>query len=124
MEWLIHDENPMKTVTESEKISRDELAEMADRLFGGFVKGVVDIEQGIMVVDADLHADEEAALLERGSKQDNLWGINLYPEEAGADFIEFDSMINVRPRQDNRSRGIESVELQGKIREIVGKLVV
>jgi len=114
----------MKTVTESEKISRGELAEMTERMFGGLVKAVVDVEKGIMIVDADLHADEEAALIEAGSKQDDLWGINLYPEEDGEDFIEFDSMINVRPRQNNRSRGVESVELQGKIREIVGKLVV
>lgn len=114
----------MKTVTENEKISRNELAEMAEQMFGGLVKGVVDIEKGIMIVDADLHADEEAALIESGSKQDTLWGINLYPEENGEDFIEFDSMINVRPRQNNRSRGVESVKLQGKIREIVGKLVI
>lgn len=114
----------MKTVTETEKITRGELAEMADKMFGGLVKGVVDIEKGVMIVDADLHADEEASLLESGSKQENLWGINLYPEETGEDFIEFDSMINVRPRQNNRSRGVESVELQEKIREIVGKLVI
>jgi hypothetical protein len=124
MVGLTYYENPMKTVTGSEKISRNELAEMAERMFGGLVKAVVDVEKGIMIVDADLHADEEAALIENGSKQDNLWGINLYPEESGEDFIEFDSMINVRPRQNNRSRGVESVELQGKIREIVGKLVV
>jgi hypothetical protein len=114
----------MKTVTESEKISRSELTEMAERMFGGLVKAVVDVEKGTMIVDADLHADEEATLIENGSKQDNLWGINLYPEENGDDFIEFDSMINVRPRQNNRSRGVESVELQEKIREVVGKLVI
>lgn len=114
----------MKTITESNKISRDELAEMAGRMFGGLVKAVVDIEKGIMIVDADLHADEEADLIANGSKQDNLWGINFYPEENGDDFIEFDSMINVRPRQNNRSRGIESVELQQKIRKVVTRLVV
>lgn len=114
----------MKTITESNKISRDELTEMAGRMFGGLVKAVVDIEKGIMIVDADLHADEEADLIANGSKQDNLWGINFYPEENGDDFIEFDSMINVRPRQNNRSRGIESVELQQKIRKVVTRLVV
>jgi len=116
--------NPMKTITESAKISRDELAEMAGLMFGGLVKAVVDIEKRIMIVDAELHADEEAALIASGSKQDNLWGINFYPEENGEDFIEFDSMINVRPRQNNRSRGVENVQLQLKIREVVAKLVV
>ncbi|HLB50714.1 MAG TPA: DUF5674 family protein [Patescibacteria group bacterium] len=114
----------MKTITESAKISRDELAEMAGLMFGGLVKAVVDIEKRIMIVDAELHADEEAALIASGSKQDNLWGINFYPEENGEDFIEFDSMINVRPRQNNRSRGVENVQLQLKIREVVAKLVV
>ena len=114
----------MKTVTESETISRVELGEMAERMFGGLVKAVVDVERGIMIVDADLHADEEAALLENGSEQENLWGINLYPEETGEDFIEFDSMINVRPRQDNRSRSVENAGIREKIREIVGTLVI
>lgn len=101
-----------------------ELAEMAERLFGEFVKGVVDIEREILAIDAELHADLEAALLEKGSKQDMLWGINLYPEEEGDDFIEFDSMINIRPRQGNRSRSVESLEIQKKIRELVAKLVL
>lgn len=114
----------MKIITEQEKISRAELAEMAERMFGEFVKGVVDIEKGIMAVDAELHADLEAALLEKGSKQDVLWGINLYPEEDGGDFIEFDSMINIRPRQGNRSRGVEDIEIQKKIRKIVAKLIL
>lgn len=114
----------MKTITISSKISRNELAEMAKQMFGGLVKAVVDTEKEVMIVDADLHADEEAELIAGGSKQDNLWGINFYPEESGEDFIEFDSMINVRPRQNNRSRGVESVALQQKIWEVVTKLVV
>ena len=92
-------------------------------IFGGLVKAVVDIEKKIMVVDAAMHADEEKLLLEQGSKQDNLWGINLYPEIEGEDFIEFDSMINVRPRLNNFSRGIENKELQIKIVAIVHTLV-
>lgn len=104
------------------RITISELNEMSHKM-GGFVKGVVDIAQEVMVVDADLHADEEKFLLERGSNQDDLWGINLYPAIQGDDFIEFDSMINVRPRLKNMSRGVESEELQKRIREIVTKLV-
>jgi len=100
-----------------------ELQEMSQRMFGNLVKAVVDVEQDIMAVDAGLHADEEALLLEGGSKQKDLWGINFYPELTGEDFVEFDSMINLRPSQGNRSRGVDSVEIQNKIREIVGKLV-
>lgn len=114
----------MKIITEQEKIAKTELAEMSGKMFGGLVKGVVDIEKGIMAVDAELHADLEALLLEKGSRQDVLWGINLYPEENDENFLEFDSMINIRPRQGNRSRGVEDVEIQKKICEIVTKLVL
>ncbi|MFH1896453.1 MAG: DUF5674 family protein [bacterium] len=104
-------------------IIKDYLREVAQNKFGDLVKAVVDIEKGIMAIDAELHADQEAYLLENGSKQKNLWGINLYPAKKGDDFIEFDSMINLRPAQGNRTRGVESKEIQEKIREVVKKLV-
>ena len=106
-----------------EKISRSQLKEMAAG-FGNLVKAVVDIEKGIMAIGGELHADEESLLLEKGSKQLHLWGINLYPELQGNDFIEFDSVINLRPMQGNRTRGIDNVQLRQKIREIVNKLIL
>lgn len=97
---------------------------MAERMYGDFVKAVVDLERGMVVVDAEMHADEEAFLLESGSKQQDLWGINLYPEQFGTDdFVGFDSMINIRPSQQNRSRSVESEELQQKIRTLVAQVV-
>lgn len=96
---------------------------MSQKMFEGLVKAVVDVKKEIMVVDADLHADEEKFLLEDGSKQENLWGINLYPNLDGEDFIEFDSMINLRPYQNNRSRGVEDPKIQKRIISIVNKLV-
>ena len=114
----------MKIVTEQEKISKSEFVEMSGKMYGGLVKGVVDIEKEIIAVDAELHADLEALLLENGSKQDVLWGINLYPEESDENFLEFDSMINIRPRQGNKSRGVEDIEIQKRIRDIVFKLVI
>lgn len=107
----------MKIITKT--LSMAELKEMAAATFGDMVKAVVDIERGLLAVDAELHSDLEAALLQDGSKQKNLWGINLYPETLDADFIEFDSMINVRPAQGNRSRGVEDENLRKKIIEIV-----
>ena len=76
-----------------------------------------------MALGGELHSDEEAALLDDGSSQENLWGINLYPEERGEDWIEFDSMINVRPSQGNRSRGVEDEEIRERIRRIVESMV-
>ncbi len=105
-------------------ITRDELKQMADRMFGDLVKAVVDVRKRIMVVDAELHADQESFLLETGSEQEDLWGINLYPEFRGDEFVEFDSMINVRPSQGNRSRTIEDPEVRRRILDIVHELVV
>jgi len=105
-----------------EPITKSQLKEIAEKRMGDLVKAVVDIEKGIMAVGGELHSDEEAFLLEKGSAQENLWGINLYPDLSGGEMIEFDSVINVRPRQ-NRSRSVESEELRGKILEVVHKLV-
>ena len=105
------------------EITIQELWKMAQESFGNMVKAVVDIKKEIMAVDAELHADEEAYLLEHGSDQRDLWGINLYPEVSEDDFVEFDSMINLRPAQGNRSRGVEDAKTQEKIRSIVSTLV-
>lgn len=102
-------------------ILESELKKMAEKQFGNMIKMVVDIEKEIMAIGGDLHADEEVALIEQGSKQQNLWGINYYFE--GDDKIEFDSMINLRPSAGNRSRGVEDLNIQGKIRKIIEKLV-
>lgn len=82
----------------------------------------MDVKKKIMVIDASLHADEEAFLLSGGSIQQDLWGINLYPELKGEEFIEFDSMINIRPGQGNTSRGVDSPETRAQILSIVSKL--
>jgi hypothetical protein len=104
-------------------ISIFELNQMAEKMFGNLVKAVVDIETGSMVVDADLHADQESYLIQNGSKQENLWGINIYPNKEGADMIEFDSMINLRPSQGNNTRGVESLEIQKLILDLVNRKI-
>ena len=112
----------MKTLQENESISRKELSKMAQKM-GGLVKAVVDVKKKTMIVDADLHADQEAQLLEMGSSQGDLWGINLYPDEQ-EDYIEYDSMINIRPRQGNKSRSVENEEIQKEIKKIVTAMVL
>jgi hypothetical protein len=96
---------------------------MAAGMFGTMVKAVVDVDREVLAVDGELHSDLEALLLEDGSKQQSLWGINLYPEMKGDDFVEFDSMINMRPSQGNRSRGVESAEIRRRIIQVVSKRV-
>ncbi len=111
----------MKIITET--LSLDELKQMAADTFGDLVKAVVDVDREFIAVDAELHSDLEALLLKDGSKQKNLWGINFYPGIQGNDFIEFDAMINMRPSQGNRSRGIENEEVRRKIIEIAAKRI-
>ena len=96
---------------------------MAAATFGNMIKAAVDIKREIIALDAELHSDLEALLLEDGSKQSNIWGINLYPEMQGDEFLEFDSMINIRPSQANMSRGVQSHEIRAKIIEIVAKRI-
>ena len=105
-------------------IAMERLAQMAETGFGDLLKAVVDVEQGLMAVDADLHSDEEALLLANGSRQEHLWGINLYPDLSGEEFVEFDSMINLRPSQGNRSRGVDDPDVRARIIDIVESLVV
>ena len=113
-----------KTLVITEPITLLRLKEVAQERYGDLVKAVVDIKLGIMVIGGEMHADEEAILLERGSLQDNLWGINLYLDKPRAEMIEYDSMINIRPRQNNRSRGVEEPQIRGDITKIVQKLII
>ena len=76
-------------------------------MYDNLVKAVVDIEKNLMAVDAGLHSDLEELLIEDSSLPKNLWGINLWPEESEDKFIEFDSMINLKPALGNRTRGVE-----------------
>src|SRR5712691_12852392 len=98
-------------------ISRARLSAVAEAQFGDMVKAVVDVEQGVMAIGGELHADEEAALMEDGSAQEHLWGINLYPAEKGEAWMEFDAMINVRPSRGNRSRSVEESALRERSEE-------
>ena len=104
--------------------NKEELLEIAKKQFGELVKAVVDVEQGIMAIGGDMHADEEVVLMEQeGSKREHTWGINLYPEKSGEELIEFNSIVNLKPSFGNRSRGVENPEIKEKIRNIVEKLV-
>ena len=100
----------MRTVTNEDPISLDELRRLAAGRFGDLVKAVVDLDRGIMIVDADLHADQEAELLAGGSQQRSDW-------------LEFDSMINLLPSFGNRSRGVDDPALRERIARLVVGLV-
>jgi hypothetical protein len=113
----------MKIKIVEETIDIKELIKIGEEGFGDLIKAVVDIEKEIMAIGGELHADEEAILLSLGSKQETLWGINFYPQKKDEEFIEFDSVINLKPAQGNRSRGIENPQIQKRIKEIVERLI-
>ena len=100
------------------------LTQMAERMFGNLVKAVVDLDLGVMAIDGEMHADEEALLLDEGSRQASLWGINLYPGQFGTpDFVEFDSVINIRPSQGNRTRLVDDAATRAQVTSVVDRLV-
>lgn len=106
-------------------VTKSELKKIAEESFSYLVKGVVDIEKEIMSLGGELHYDNAMDLVQKfQSKGENLWGINLYPDKSGDDFIEFDSMVNIKPNLGNRTRGIDDPEIRGKIRKIVARLIL
>lgn len=108
-----------------DSINKKELIDMARAQFGDLLKAVVDVGQGIMAVGGEMHADEEVILMEQeDSKREHAWGINLYPEKSGEELIEFDSIINIKPSYNNRSREVENPEVREKIKIIVNRLIV
>lgn len=104
-------------------IAKNELLRIAEDQFGNYLKAVVDVDRMVSAFGGDLHSDAEALLIEDGSRQEYLWGINLYLDKPRDEWIEFDSMINVRPSHGNRSRGVEKGEIREKIFAIINDLV-
>ena len=107
----------------TDRIGSSQLAELVDRFFTDMVKYVIDVERGNAAVGGELHADAEQLLLDDGSRQEDLWGANYYPDREPADCIEFTSLINIRPSQGNRSMEIEDDEVRDLVRELTHRLI-
>jgi hypothetical protein len=103
-----------------EPISSQTIQRLVDETFGDMVKFVVDLEEKTICIGGGLHSDEEALLLEAGSRQENLWGGNFYPDLPGEDRFEYKSMINIRPRDSNRKQDIESQTIRRQVRALAG----
>ena len=106
-----------------EKISENELRLFLGKPFVDMVKFVVDVEKEIIALGGEMHADAEQVLLKDGSEQKNLWGGNIYPDKEQDKKIEYESLINIRPSQNNRSIEIRDDELKTKIKDIVERLI-
>lgn len=115
--------SPMEIRLVKEPIPLSEVVALAQRQFGELIKAAVDVERKVLAVGGELHSDEEALLIEDGSRQEDVWGINIYPQRSEEERVEFDSLINVRPSQHNRSRGVENAEIRARILRIVADLL-
>lgn len=107
----------------SQKIALSYLKSNYMHYFETVIKADVDIEQHIISIDAELHADLESLLLEKGSVQENIWGINLYPFNKREDFVEYTSLINIRPSLNNFSMEIEDENIKLKIDKVISELI-
>ena len=107
----------------SDSISCEQVVTLAGETYGEMVKAVVDVNKEILAIGGELHADAESQLLNEGSEQSGLWGINIYPGKPENERIQYTSMINIRPRQGNRSLEIKDAVLRAKIKRIVDKRI-
>ncbi len=107
----------------SSKIGKSQIIARYNNFFKTVIKAVVDVEKQTIALDAELHSDLETLLLENGSKQENLWGINLYPSKNRKDFIEYTALINIRPSQSNCSMEIEDQKIKEEVKRIAEKLI-
>jgi len=103
----------------SEKATNGQIKEMLESL-ETYIKLAVDIRKGILVGGGVLHADCEAVLIENGSKQENIWGADWLPETAQ---VKTEALINIRPRQGNRSMSIQDANLRKQIEQLVIQLL-
>lgn len=107
----------------TDPIDPHDLRTLVDRFFEDMVKYVVDVERGVVAVGGELHSDAEGLLIEDGSRQPDLWGANYYPGRGAGEWIEFTSLINIRPTEGNRSMELEDERLRARVRELTFQLI-
>jgi len=110
---------PIKII--DKKITENELREIAKDFYIDMIKGVADIERGILAIGGEYHMDANAILIENGSQQQNVWGFNWYFDRTGDERIEYVSLINIRPAQGNRSMEVQNASLRDAMRIIILK---
>jgi hypothetical protein len=112
-----------ETLILTERIESGALRTLVERHFQDMVKFVVDVERRLIAIGGELHADQEAVLLDHGSRQGDLWGANYYPGRGVEGCLEFTSLINIRPAHGNRSMLIEDDALRERVRGVAHALI-
>ena len=106
-----------------EPIALQTLEPLAKAWHHTLVKGVADIERGIIALGGDWHMDANNVLIADGSGQADVWGFNIYPDERGERVLEFISLINIRPAQGNKTMELMDPETRNRIKSILQKLI-
>ena len=109
----------MKILIIRNRASQEQIREMLEGL-ETYIKLAVDVERNIVAGGGEYHADCEEVLLEDGSRQEDIWGADWYPEDRK---VEFGALINIRPDQGNRSMEIEDPKLRAKIETMIRRLL-
>jgi hypothetical protein len=98
----------------------EQICQMGEAFGDTMIKMAVDVARGILAGGGGLHADCEQALLEDGSRQEDVWGADWYPSTRE---VRFESLINIRPRQQNFGLEIQDLALRDRIEVIVRRLL-
>ena len=107
----------------NQKITDGAVKEFLGDPFPDMIKFVVDVRKELIALGGELHSDAESLLLEKGSKQADLWGANYWPDKPLNEKIEYTSMINIRPSAGNRSMEVKDPATRQKIQNIAEKLL-
>ncbi|HEY4496335.1 MAG TPA: DUF5674 family protein [Candidatus Paceibacterota bacterium] len=107
-----------------DKISLKELQTLAKEFYGSMTKGVADIERGVVAFGGEYHMEANMSLIEDGSGQSNLWGFNVYLNKPREDWLEYTSLINIRPAAGNFDMMIGDEQIRQKVKEIVNSKII
>ena len=107
-----------------EPITRVEAIEIGKEFYKEMVKGVVDIQKEIVVIGGEYHVDANEVLMENGSLQSDVWGFNVYLNRPQDAWIEYTSLITIRPLANNRTMTVEDENIRQAMKKIIQKFII
>ena len=114
----------MNIVVIDDKISQDELKKIGKEFYTGMIKGVVDIEKEVIAFGGQYHIDANMILIENGSEQKDIWGFNVNFDEPRDSWIEYTSLINIRPAVGNRNMEVQNEDIKEKMKKIINSKII
>jgi hypothetical protein len=108
----------------TETISTSELKTLGKKYYQGMIKGVVDVQKKVVVFGGEYHMDANKVLLENNSKQKDVWGFNIRFDKPKDEWIEYTSLINIRPKQGNTDMEVHDEELRLCMKTIINSKII